>query len=104
MRCVAPKESVQKRIAINPYAQPRAHRGMFGKRVDLSEWMECMFSFFLFVCRSFYVCGLQCIVNFLEVQYINPPLEKKLHISILQKRKEESLDAYDPVINTVLQY
>ncbi|KAK0508950.1 hypothetical protein JMJ35_008321 [Cladonia borealis] len=42
MQCIAPKESEAKRIAINPYAQPRAHRGMFGKRVNLKEWMEWM--------------------------------------------------------------
>ena len=71
-----------KRIAINPYAQPRAHRGMFGKKVNLKEWMECMF-LFLFMFPSFYICGLQWMVNFLEVhihtRYI-PHLRKVPHL------------------------
>ena len=90
MRCVAPKESEAKRIPINPYAQPRAHRGMFGKRVNLKEWMQCMF-LFLFVFLSFYACGLQWMVSFLEICIHTFCVLKKFHNSILQREKRRIL-------------
>ena len=91
MRCVAPKESEAKRIAINPYAQPRAHRGMFGKRVNLKEWMECML-LFLFVFLSLCdVCGLQWMVSFLEICIHTFSALKQSHVSILQREKRRIL-------------